>query len=272
MKMMLIVLVLATGLLGSDAVSTRYKVMLSLFGKVGEATITTAVRGDEYRMIVEDYATGLAADISGNERDRMISRGHIKDGFYYTDTFEIYQKNDTTKESNVYIFDHEAKTVTRFQDKNETVTERNFDPIEMCFKEKTYTKLTQKSEVLEFYSPYDSLAAVLNMPGMLSKAERVEIKPVGLAKKERKMYISKPTAEAMPDLMEAFHYPGISRIIQLDSYELKSDKEYGVLIGYDEYGRIDEAVTKETYFLIGYGRIEKISETHQSVDAIFDKY
>jgi len=260
---------LAAAALGSDAVSTRYKVMLSLFGKIGEATITTAVRGDEYRMIVEDYATGLAADISGNERDRMVSRGHIKDGFYYTDTFEIYQKNDTTKETNVYVFDHEAKTVTRFQDKNETVTERTFDPIEMCFKDKTSVKFTQKTKVLDFYSPYDSLAAVLNMPLMLSKADRVEIKPVGLAKKERKMYISRPAPEALPELLEGFHYPGIKSIIQLDSYELKSNDEYGVLIGYDAHGHINEVVTKETYFLIGYGRIEKIDETHRSIDSIF---
>ena len=61
MKKMLLLFLLVTGLMGDDAVMTRYKVMLSLFGKVGEATITVARRGDEYRMILEDYATGLAA-------------------------------------------------------------------------------------------------------------------------------------------------------------------------------------------------------------------
>ncbi len=268
---MLMLALLITGLFGSEAVTTRYKVMLSLFGKIGEAKITVAERGDRDIMIVEDHATGLAAQISGNERDRMVSRGHIKDGFYYSDTFEIYQQNDTTVESNVYVFDHEAKTVTRYQDKNATVSENSFDPIEMRFVTKNHQELTQKSEVLEFYSPYDSLSVVLDFPKLLAKAERVEIKPVGLAKKERKMYISRPQAQALPGLLEEFNYPGIKSIVQLDSMELKSGDEYGVLIGYNARGLIDEVVTKETYFVIGYGRIEKIGESRGSADTFFNE-
>jgi hypothetical protein len=271
MKTIALLLLLVSGVLASDAVTTRYKVMLSLFGKVGEATITIAERGDEYRMIVEDYATGLAADVSGHERDRFVSRGHIRDGFYYSDTFEIYQTNDTTRESNVYVFDHEARTVTRYQDKNETVTERSFSALNMRFEEIEHQKITQKSEVLKFYSYYDALSGVLNFPAMLKSNRKIEIKPVGLAKKERKMYISTPPASEVPELREAFHYPTISRMVQLDSYELKSDDEYGVLIGYNSHGGIDEVVTKETYFLIGYGRIEKIDAAYRSVDAIFDE-
>ena len=271
MKILVLLLLIWSGALASEAVTTRYKVMLSLFGKIGEAKITVAVRGDEYRMIVEDYATGLAAKISGNERDLMISRGHIKEGFFYSDVFEIYQQNDTTVESNVFVFDHEAKTVTRYQDKNQTVTERTFDVMEMHFKEHTRQKITQKLEVLDFYSPYDSLSVVLNFPKLLELGGRIEIKPVGLAKKERKMYISKPAAQAVPGLLEKFNYPGITDIVQLDSLELESGDEYGALLGYDAHGGIDEVVTKETYFLIGYGRIEKMDETHGSVDAIFDE-
>ena len=269
MKKMLILLLLVTGLTGDDAVMTRYKVMLSLFGKVGEATITIATRGDQYRMILDDYATGLAAKVSGNERDRFVSSGHIRDGFYISDRFELYQTNDTTVESNIYVFDHEAKTVTRYQDKNETVTERTFNPMTMRLEDLTSQKISKKTKVLDFYSPYDALSVVLNIPKLLSATERVEIKPVGLAKKERKMYISLPTAEALPDLLDEFDYPGITRAVQLDSLELDSDDEYGVLIGYDEHGAIDEVVTKETYFLIGYGRIVKMDQMQISPRVIF---
>jgi len=269
MKKMLLLFLLVTGLMGDDAVMTRYKVMLSLFGKVGEATITVARRGDEYRMILEDYATGLAAKISGNERDRFVSIGHVKDGFYISDRFELHQSNDTTVESNVYVFDHEAKTVTRYQDKNETVTERTFNAMTMGFVEQTRQKISQKTKVLDFYSPYDALSVVLNIPKLLSGTERVEIKPVGLAKKERKMYISLPTPQRLPDLLDEFDYPGIARVVQLDSLELESDDGYGVLIGYDARGTIDEVVTKETYFLIGYGRIEKLDQMQISPRVIF---
>jgi hypothetical protein len=271
MKSLLLLFVFLSALMGSDAVTTRYKVMLSLFGKVGEAKITMAERGDEYRMIVEDYATGLAADISGHERDRFVSRGHIKDGMYITDTFELYQTNDKTTESNVYVFDHEAQTVTRFQDKNETVTETTFDAMSMRLVEKQTQKIKQKTEVLDFYSPYDALSVVLNIPALLKTESRVEIKPVGLAKKERKMYIGRPDASVVPELLETFHTPTIRRLIQLDSFELEDEDEYGVLIGYNAQGGIDEVVTKETYFLIGFGRIEKIGESSRSVTEIFDE-
>lgn len=269
MKIVVIVSILLTGAFASDAVTTRYKVMLSLFGKVGEAAITIAERGDEYRMIVEDYATGLAANISGNERDRFVSRGHIIKGRYVSDTLELYQTNKTTRESNVYVFDHDAKTVTRYQDKNKTVTERRFDPMKIGFVTKTRQEITQKVKVLDFYSYYDALSVVLNIPQMLKHASRVEIKPVGLAKKERKLYISR--LEASKDALEKFNYPSIRHVIQLDSYELKDHDEYGVLIGYNDHGGIDEVVTKETYFLIGYGRIEKIDEVKRSVDKIFEE-
>jgi hypothetical protein len=271
MKSIVLLFVLMSGLMGAEAVMTRYKVMLSLFGKVGEATITVAHRGDEYRMIVEDYATGLAAKVSGNERDRFVSIGHVKDGFYISDRFEMHQTNDTTVESNVYIFDHEAKTVTRYQDKNETVTDRSFNAMTMGFEEQTRQKISKKTKVLDFYSPYDALSVVLNFPKLLSNGKRVEIKPVGLAKKERKMYISLPAAEALPDMFDEFDYPGISHLVQLDSLEVQSDDEYGVLVGYDARGNIDEVVTKETYFFIGYGRIVKLDEMHLNPDAIFDK-
>lgn len=271
MKKMLILLMLVAGLAGDEAVMMRYNVMLSLFGKVGEATIIVARRGDEYRMIVEDYATGLAARVSGNERDRFVSSGHIRDGFYISDRFELYQTNDKTVESNIYVFDHEAKTVTRYQDKNETVTERSFNAMSMGFEEHTRQKITKKTEALDFYSPYDALSVVLNFNKLLANGGRVEIKPVGLAKKERKMYISRPTAEALPELLEEFDYPGIARVVQLDSVELESDDEYGVLIGYDVRGGIGEVVTKETYFLIGYGRIEKMDQMQISPDVVFDE-
>ena len=75
----------------------------------------------------------------------------------------------------------------------------------------------------------------------------------------------------MPELREQFNTPTIRRIVQLDSVELKDDDEYGVLIGYNAQGGIAEVVTKETYFLIGYGRIEKLGETHSSAAEIFDE-
>lgn len=271
MKIFLLLLSTALFLFGSDAVTTRYKVKLSLFGTVGEAKITIAERENEYRMIVEDYATGLAAKISGNERDRMVSSGRIVNGRYISDRFELYQRNDKVVETNRYLFDHEAKTVTRIQDKNETVTETEFDIMSMGIKEIKKRKRTQKTKPLDYYSTYDSLSVVLNIPKLLEHGGRVEIKPVGLAKKERKLYISKPEGEAMTEALEQFDYPGIVTAVQLDSYELKSDDEYGVLIGYNSRGGIDEVVTKETYFLIGYGRIEKIDEVRVDADTIFSE-
>lgn len=271
MKAAWILLMLAAVLAADSAVTTKYKVILSLFGKVGEATITVAERGDEYMMIIEDYATGLAAKISGDERDRFVSRGHIEAGRYISDTFEMYQTSAKRRESNVYVFDHDAKTVTRYQDKNQTKTRRSFNAMKIAFEETTYHKITRATKVLDFYSPYDSLSVALNFPQLLASKDRVEIFPVGLAKKERKMYISRPDKAQMPELLEAFHYPGVTSVLRLESYELDSDSSYGVLLGYNAHGGVDEVVTAETYFFIGYGRIEKLGEVREVVDRIFEQ-
>lgn len=267
----LIIVVLAGSLWAQEAVSTRYKVMLSLFGKVGEATITVAERGDEYVMVVEAAATGLAAKISDNERDRFVSRGHIEAGYYVSDTFEEYQVSGKRRESNVFIFDHEAKTVTRYQDKNETVKSSVFDFNRMGIVQKKAQKIERREKVLPFYSRYDALSVSLNFQRMLETRTSVEIKPVGLAKKERKMVVSRPDPAKKAEYLEAFHYPTITDVIVLDDYELASDDSYGVLLGYNAHGGVDEVTTKETYFLIGYGRIEKLKETKVSADNYFDR-
>ncbi len=259
MRFILLVTTLLFSLYADSATVTTYKVKLSLFGTIGQAKITITTQDDKYMMMLESAATGLAAQISKNEVNRFLSRGHIKNGFFISDTFEEYQKNDTTTETNLFVFDHENKVVTRFQDKNETIIEETFNIINMGYDEEVHQKITKKEKKLDFYSHYDALSVVLNLHTFLKKTEKYEIKPVGLAKKKRRMEISKPTQKELSDMLEKFNYPDVNEIIILDSYEIEDDDEYGVLIGYDKDGNIDEIVTKETYFLIGYGRIEKIN-------------
>jgi hypothetical protein len=254
-----------------EATITKYNVKLSLFGTVGQAKITIATKDDKYMMMLESAATGLAADISKNEKDRFISRGHIQDGFYISDTFEEYQVNDTTVETNLFVFDHINQSITRFQDKNETVVEESFNPIKMGFDRKKYQKIKKEETKLEYYSHYDALSVILNLHTFLSNNKQYEIKPVGLAKEGRRMEISRPTKSELPDMLEMFNYPEVEDVIILDSFEIDSDDEYGVLIGFDKDGNIDEVVTKETYFLIGYGRIEKIDMINVSPEQFFQQ-
>ena len=252
-----------------EATITKYNVKLSLFGTVGQAKITIATKDDKYMMMLESAATGLAADISKNEKDRFISRGHIQDGFYISDTFEEYQVNDTTVETNRFVFDHINQSITRFQDKNETVVEETFNPIKMGFDRKKYQKIKKEETKLKYYSHYDALSVILNLHTFLSNNKQYEIKPVGLAKEGRRMEISRPIKSELPDMLEMFNYPEVEDVIILDSFEIDSDDEYGVLIGFDKDGNIDEVVTKETYFLIGYGRIEKIDMINVSPEQFF---
>jgi hypothetical protein len=269
MKIIFLLMSLVLALLANRATLTTYNVKLSLFGTVGQAKITIATQDDKYMMMLESVATGLAADISKNEKNRFTSRGHIKDGYYISDTFEEYQHNDTTIETNLFVFDHDNKTITRFQDKNETVIEETFNIIQVRYDTKKYQKIKKKEEKLEYYSHYDALSVILNLPRFLNKKSKLEIKPVGLAKKERRMEISTPTQSEFVDMIDQFNYPGVKEIVILDSFEIKDDDEYGVLIGFDKDGNIDEVVTKETYFLIGYGRIEKIDMINVSPEQFF---
>ncbi len=254
----------------NEATQTTYNVKLSLFGTVGQAKITIATQDDKYMMMLESAATGLAADISKNEKNRFISRGHIEDGYYISDTFEEYQHNDTTIETNLFVFDHKNETITRFQDKNETVTEETFNIIKMSYDTKTYQKIKKKEKKLKFYSHYDALSVILNLQTFLKNNSKLEIKPVGLSKKERRMEISLPEKEEFEDMLNMFNYPDVKKIVILDSFEIESNDEYGVLIGFDKNGNIDEVVTKETYFLIGYGRIEKINMQQVSSKQFFN--
>ncbi len=251
------------------ATVTQYEVDLSLFGKVGTATITIAEDAARYVMTVEDRATGMAAKISGHERDLFVSRGHKFEGRYISDVFEERQKNDTTSETNVFVFDHDAKTITRYQDKNETVTETSFDVFSMGITTKTEHKRKNEKKTLDYYSEYDALSVVLNIPRLVKLAPRVGILPVGLSKKGRKMYLSRVRMD-QEAIADTFDSPRVVHVVQLDSIE--KEDEYGVLIGYNAEGGIEEVVTKKTYFLIGYGRIVKTGERKADAAAIMHRY
>lgn len=241
----------------AEAVHTRYELKLSLFGTVGEASVKIATDADAYVIVVEAEATGLAARISNNEKDRFISRGHIHEGQFISDLFEFSQQNGKVSETNIYLFDHKAKTVTRFQDKNETITERYFSTQKMGFVEEKRRKVTRKSEQLPFYSAFDALSLTLNLRHLVENAPQV-VQPVGLAKGDRHMVVTRPKTEDLPDIFDDFHQQTIRTVVGLDATELKSNDVYGLYLGFDAEGGIEEAITKETYFVIGYGRIEKM--------------
>ena len=266
----LLLWILGTGIaLATEATVTRYDVHLSLFGKVGEATVSIAIEGDRYVMIVEDHATGMAAKISDNEHDRFVSEGHILDGRYISDRFTEYQKSARVSEINVYTFDHDEKKITRYQDKNETVSTSTFDFMSMGVKTVEKVERKRKKEALKFYSETDALSVVLNFPRLSALAPQVGIKPVGLAKKDRRIYLRRPT-EPLTEVLEDFDSSKVKKVVEITSIEVKDDDEYGIYIGYDGAWNIEEAVTKENYYLIGYGRIVKVWEKNVPVQKVFE--
>ncbi len=269
MRFWLLLLICVSALNASATVST-YNVELSLFGKVGEATITVAQEGGEYVMVVDDAATGLAAVISGNERGRFVSRGKVVDGIYISDSFEQYQTNNSVVESNVFVFDHEQRSVTRVQDKNETIEQSRFNIQTMSVERyKTY-KVTKKQTTLEHYTQHDPLSLSLSIPALLKDRESVVIEPVALAKKERKMVVHRVSLQDLNETLDEFHSKMVTKVVGLDSYELESGDEYGVYIGYDADGALEEVTTKQLYYVIGYGRIEKISSKEANATELLE--
>ncbi len=259
----------ATAFAAPTATKSSYDIYLSLFGKVGEATIVIAEQNSSYVMVVEDRATGLAAAISGNEVGRFVSRGKIVDGLYISNTFEQYQSNSSVVESNIFIFDHDAKSITRVQDKNETILQSKFNISTMSLEKIKSYKITQESTTLEYFSLHDPLSLALSIPTLLKTDHNATVEPVALAKKERKMVVHRVEPEMLEEVLDDFNSKNVNSVVGLDSYELESSDEYGVYIGYDVDGNIEEVATKELYYLVGFGRIEKSGNKVIDASALF---
>jgi hypothetical protein len=132
--------------LQGETIKVDYKVEFGIVGEIGIAHAKLTKDKRSYVIDIRLESTGLAKTLSGNRKERHISKGHMENGIMVSDLYQIIKSHGSKLSDKVYIIDHKNKKVTK-----ETKKYKNG---------KLYK---EKKEVMKYYSKDDLLTLYFNL-------------------------------------------------------------------------------------------------------------
>jgi len=154
----------------AKVLDVSYEVSFGVFGKLGISDAHLETTGDKYTIDIKMKAIGLAKMLSKNRKERHVSKGHIVNGMYISDSYKVVKSYGKKHIEKRYTIDHKNKKV-----KKEYL--------------RTKDGKTEKDEhtALNFYSENDLLTLYFNLPKMIqdrSKSGTYEFSAVGAERQE----------------------------------------------------------------------------------------
>jgi hypothetical protein len=78
-----------TSQMQAKVLDVSYKVSFGMLGQMGISDAHLETKGDKYTIEIQMKATGLAKTLSKNRKERHISKGHVVDGLYISDSYKV---------------------------------------------------------------------------------------------------------------------------------------------------------------------------------------
>jgi len=172
-------IVLCLTALPAKTLKADYDVAYGIVGKIGEAHAKMESDGKTYTIDIRMAATGLAAVLSGNRKEHHRSVGHVENGLFVSDRYEVVRRYRDIRVVKTYSIDHRRKRVL-----------------------KSYQKyrggilVTQEKKRLGFYSRNDLLTLYFNLDRLLPDKHRAgtyQFRAVGAEKQKGKVTVILPT-------------------------------------------------------------------------------
>lgn len=172
-----------------------YTVRFSVFGTIGSVQVCLTEKAGTYVMDIDGRTAGLAAILSNNRREHVVSQGRVGLGVYRPDVFVYdYRTGEKTRFIG-YYFDHRHKSVPAETILQRHETKKHFDALSFSFKKSSVEAFSVRSWHHR-YLGQDVITLFLNRGqyigrqteaiGLGSKMERFEIMPV--SSKRRREY------------------------------------------------------------------------------------
>jgi len=162
----------------AKVLDVTYKVSFGMFGELGISDAHLETKGDRYTIEIKIKATGMAKALSKNRKERHISKGHIVNGMFVSDTYKVIKTYGKKHIEKIYRIDHDKKRVTK-----------NY------INKKQGKITTEEHKILDFYSDNDLLTLYFNLPKMItdrSKATTYAFSAVGAERQGGKVKVRIP--------------------------------------------------------------------------------
>ncbi|MBN2767894.1 MAG: DUF3108 domain-containing protein [Campylobacterales bacterium] len=247
MKKSLILFILYTligfGFLDAKTIEAQYKVSFGIVGELGIADAKITTEKNRYTIEIGAEATGLAKILSNSRKEKHISKGHIKNGRFISESYHVIKSFGNKYVEKIYTVDHKNKKVTKqyIKKKGDKVTE------------------DQKS-TLDFYAEDDLLSLYFNLGNLIKDktlAKEYQFKTVGAEKQKGRVTVIVPPKDEIPKYKKMLlkgDYWYISVIIY---QKIFTSKQGELLIAIDDEGMAQKAILKDL-LLFGDLRGERI--------------
>ncbi len=170
--------------LQAETIRADYDVSYGIFGTIGTAKAKLEKSAGTYKIEIYLEATGLAKQLSGNRKEKHLSKGRIdRNGVLISDTYEVVRSYRKTKVVKTYTVDHKAHQVRK-----------------LYRKYKKGKLVDEQKEVLTFFSSNDLLTLYFNLDRLLPdkhKAGTYNFQAVGAEKQDGKISVEIPTANEL---------------------------------------------------------------------------
>jgi len=168
----------------AETVHAEYDVSYGIFGTIGTAKATLVKKNRKYSIDIHLEATGLAKKLSGNRKERHLSKGHIVRGLLVSDEYQVIRSYRNTRVVKTYMIDHRHKRVLKHYRKY-----------------KSGKLVSEEKERLSFYAKNDLLTLYFNLDRLLKDKHRAgtyEFKAVGAEKQQGRVTVIIPSAKELP--------------------------------------------------------------------------
>jgi len=259
MKLILIILLIATNLLAKDY-TTRYDVKVGMFGKVGYADVSLNENDSSYEMKLVAKLTGTAASLTGNRVESYISKGKIIDGKYMPDTFTKILKTNSEEEVLTYTFEHKAKRLTLNEKKEEIIKGTKFDAMSFKIISTKEIKKSDTTKVLDKYIDTDILSTYLNTSKSCNtKHLDYDLVAIGARNDRNSITVSLLNELNQENIKDSFS-KDVGNIYNLHVEPFDKEKTtVDILLAYDNDGLMKEAILGNVFWI---GEIKAVRSYH----------
>ena len=172
LRRFLLLLPASVSMLHALVISGSYDISFSVFGKIGEAVVSMERHDAAYRIRIEGYLTGVAADIGAHRREIHESEGTVVKDVFVPSRYLKIRSSDHRHETTEYRFDHKNETVTKRRTKEYIRHNRRFDIATMGIVDAPEHIVNTVEVPLPYYAPDDLLSLFFNVKNYIGTIPR----------------------------------------------------------------------------------------------------
>lgn len=169
----------------AKSVNVDYIVRFGVVGDLGRANIRLNESNNRYSIDIKAKTIGMVKVMSGDRTERHISKGHIVNGKYVSDSYIVHISRANKIKDKIYTINHKTKTVTK-----------------RIIKKENGKIVSDVREKLAFYSSDDLLSMYMNTPKLISRssdtAKIYRFKAVGAENQDGNIEIFVPAISSLP--------------------------------------------------------------------------